>query len=532
MSILISTVIILLAVILSIVASRWIFTKISVNYVYILMGMIVAVIPFLNQSIIRFNADFFMGIIVAPLLFFEGQNTRMNLVLRNIKTILSLTVMMVLLTTIFVGFSTSVILGVSLPLAFILAAISTPTDATATESVTNGLIMPDQQSTNLKLESLFNDASGIVLLNMAILWYVNGTIKYGATLGNFAYSAVGGVITGIVIAGILVSIRQAMLHSKVNFIGNTYNTGIPLKLIYLLTPYLIYYLAEAIEVSGIIAVVFAGLVHNAESQRSELSNPRLAYDTIHLTALINSALNGIVFVTLGIMFVRVIKQQIIGIHDSYIWLVIGIILYLGNLLVRYLYVRTIHHQNNKNAWLFSLGGIHGAVTFALAVTVAEAAVQTQDFRTIVLAENTLIILSMIIPTILFHFLLPAKHTDNERQQKIANMRQEMVNNAINIIHHSNIPAEIKAAVIFDLRSQNGNIKMKEFWQAWTAVIRHSELSDDRKKIILRTYRTAFEAERAYLKANYNNVKLTENDFNLLYQETMNAELVILGQYTN
>lgn len=184
MSILISTAIILWAVILSIIASRWIFTKISVNYVYILMGMIVAGIPFLNQSIVRFNAELFMGIIVAPLLFFEGQNTRMNLVLRNIKNIISLTVMMVLLTTIFVGFSTSVILGVSLPLAFILAAISTPTDATATESVTNGLIMPDQQSTNLKLESLFNDASGIVLLNMAILWYVNGTVKYGATLGN------------------------------------------------------------------------------------------------------------------------------------------------------------------------------------------------------------------------------------------------------------------------------------------------------------------------------------------------------------
>lgn len=58
----------------------------------------------------------------------------------------------------------------------------------------------------------------------------------------------------------------------------------------------IYYTAEVCEVSGIIAIVFAGLVHNAEGERSELSNPVLSYDSNELVRLIEDTLNGAVFI--------------------------------------------------------------------------------------------------------------------------------------------------------------------------------------------------------------------------------------------
>lgn len=61
---------------------------------------------------------------------------------------------MVLLALIVSGFSIHLLAGISLPLAFIIGSISTPTDATASEAVTNGLRMPRRVTASLKAESL------------------------------------------------------------------------------------------------------------------------------------------------------------------------------------------------------------------------------------------------------------------------------------------------------------------------------------------------------------------------------------------
>lgn len=356
MALLISTGVLVVAAMVSIVINRRWLPRLSVNYVSMFIGAGIAVIPFLNGLIEKFNSDIFIGLIVAPLLYFEGQNTRLNLVGRHVREIVSLTVGMVILCAVMAGLGTSLLAGVGLPLAFILAAISTPTDATATESVTMGRVLPQREQTSLKLESLFNDASGIILLNMAILWYVNGYINYSQTLWDFVYAAGGGIAFGGLVSGLIVYIRQLMLRSKLNFINNTYNNGTPLKVIYLMTPFVLYFGAEALGVSGIIAVVFAGLVHNAEGERSALANPQLASDIYQLIGLLSDILNSVVFIVLGIMLLRTALDHSVSYNGSLIWIVIGVILYVANLLARYGYVRLIHHVSNREAWVFALGG--------------------------------------------------------------------------------------------------------------------------------------------------------------------------------
>lgn len=111
--------------------------KISVNYIALGIGILIALVPQTNALIESFHSEVFMGLIVAPLLFYEGQRTRMYNVLRSWRAIVGLTVIMIILATIAAAFGIYFSLGLSLPLAFILAAISTPTDATATESVTH-----------------------------------------------------------------------------------------------------------------------------------------------------------------------------------------------------------------------------------------------------------------------------------------------------------------------------------------------------------------------------------------------------------
>lgn len=139
--------------------------KISVNYIALVIGMAIALVPQTNLLIENFNSEVFLGLIVAPLLFFEGQRTRLYSILRSWRAIVGLTVVMIVLATVVAGLGVYAI-GLSLPLSFILASVSTPTDATATESVIHGLKLPKKISFYLKDESLFNDASGIILLNI------------------------------------------------------------------------------------------------------------------------------------------------------------------------------------------------------------------------------------------------------------------------------------------------------------------------------------------------------------------------------
>lgn len=80
---------------------------------------------------------------VAPLVYFERQSTRINLIGKRLRQIFETAVLLVIVGTIFAGFTVS-LLEIPLALAFLMGALSTPTDATATESVSEGLIVPER----------------------------------------------------------------------------------------------------------------------------------------------------------------------------------------------------------------------------------------------------------------------------------------------------------------------------------------------------------------------------------------------------
>lgn len=279
MELMISTFTLAIAAAISIIIAQAI-DKVSVNYISMIIGIIIGLVPFLNQQVASFDSESFMELIVAPLLFFEGQKTRIHNVGRRIKEIIGLTIIMVLLALIVSGFSIHLLTDVSLPLAFIIGSISTPTDATASEAVTNGLRMPRRVMSALRAESLFNDASGIILLNMSLLWFANGYINYGQTIQDFCISSIGGAVLGFAVAWVIIIFRQTLVRSRFNSL-NAQN------LIYILTPLALYALAEHLQVSGIIAVVVAGLLHNAESQQSLLLNSRQVHMSRDLQNLIS-----------------------------------------------------------------------------------------------------------------------------------------------------------------------------------------------------------------------------------------------------
>lgn len=354
---------------------------------------------------------------------------------RRIKEIVGLTVIMVLLALIVSGFSIHLLAGVSLPLAFIIGSISTPTDATTSEAVTNGLRMPRRVTAALKAESLFNDASGIILLNMSLLWFANGYINYGQTIHDFFISSIGGAVLGFAFAWVIIIFRQTLIRSRFNSL-NAQN------LIYILTPLALYALAEHIHVFGIIAVVVAGLLHNAESQKSLLLNSRQIHMGQDLENLISDVFNSMVFIILGLMMVRISRNKLFS-GDLAKWIFVGVIIYLANLLVRYLYGRLIIRYDRRESTVFSLGGIHGAVTLALALTISASFLENKSYNLVIMSEAVLIILSMIVPTIVFQFILPHEVSDEEALVAMDKIRNEMVKRALVAVHKMYLPQRVK-----------------------------------------------------------------------------------------
>lgn len=519
MNMMISTFILVLAAVVSIFVSQ-VFTKISVNYISMIVGVIIFLIPVLGDHVSNFSSDIFIGTIVAPLLFFEGQATRLNFVGKELRHIIQTAIFLVILCMVFTGFGVWAAMGVSMPLAFILAAISTPTDATAMESVTNGLKMPKNEGTYLKMESLFNDASGIILLNMASLWYINGYINYGETIIDFLISAVGGVLFGFAIAWVLVLFRQILLRTS-------YNSASAQNILYIVTPLIIYYSSEAIHVSGIIAVVCAGLIHNAEAQRSRLTNAPQIHMGYDLVALLSEILNSIVFVILGFMFTKIMSDENFS-NNTFNWLLIGIILYVVNVAVRYVYSRIRLGFNNRSGWTFSLGGVHGAVTLALAYTLEEFHVRSGDFNLVLMSESVLIILSLIVSTIAFRFFLKKDVPDREIEKEVAEIRVNMVHKAIEAVNSMYLPDNVKESVIFDLMTQKQRTRTRDFVKAWIKAVRHPEFTGPEKELEMRAFMNALAKERDYLDMiSQSEVKYQDYVFDL-YNEILLAEALVIG----
>ncbi|WP_027825556.1 cation:proton antiporter [Lactobacillus psittaci] len=527
MAIFISTLVLLFTTAVAMVVQKLYLQKVSVNYIALILGIVLGVIPFLNHLVEDFQSEVFMELIVAPLLFFEGESTQLYYVKRFWKSIVGLTVFMILLITLVSGFTLNYLTGMDLAFCFILAAIATPTDATASESVTHSLHVPRKVAYYLRNESLFNDASGIILLSVMTTWYVHRDLQIIAGIGNLIWAVVGGLAFGLLSSFLLGIVRQKVMKSY-SLSTSSYSLNTPVLLTYLFTPFILYFLAEEMHISGVITVVTAGLIHNAEHQRNKLTNPQVVFVGSQFSIVITELLNGAVFVILGLVIVRLLKEDIFN-SQTILAIFTGSLLYVINVLVRYLYTFiTEFRKDQKRAWAFSLGGIHGAVTFALAYTLTEESLKSSDIHFALLASSTLIILSMIVPTIIFRFLLTKEVSDDAQVKEMQKMRKDMVDYAMQELDKIYLPEPLRRQLLYDMKSQLNEVSIKDYSKELSKTVRRPDLKPHEREFRDEVYRYAFRLERNYLGQIAQSEQEYREAFLKVYRETLLAEILFLG----
>ena len=269
------------------------FVNVSIPVIQVVIGLLVAlVLPSVQE--VHLESELFMLLFIAPLLFNETRETNIRALLLNLNSILSLAIALVVVSVLSVGYALHLMVpSIPLAAAFALASALGPTDAATVTALKSNIHLTHRQQTLLSGESLINDASGVVAFQFSVAAAVTGAFSLVDAAGSFTVLFVGGVVMGIV-TGFAFSAINAMLGR----LG--YEDTVANVLYEVLTPFLVYLLAETFHVSGVLAVVAAGLVialPRRQSNNALFARQKLVSDSTW--KVISFLINGTIFVFLG-----------------------------------------------------------------------------------------------------------------------------------------------------------------------------------------------------------------------------------------
>lgn len=269
------------------------FVNVSIPVIQVVIGLLIAlVLPSVQE--VHLESELFMLLFIAPLLFNETRETNIRALLLNLNSILSLAIALVVVSVLSVGYALHLMVpSIPLAAAFALASALGPTDAATVTALKSNIHLTHRQQTLLSGESLINDASGVVAFQFSVAAAVTGAFSLVDAAGSFTVLFVGGVAMGIV-TGFAFSAINAMLGR----LG--YEDTVANVLYEVLTPFLVYLLAETFHVSGVLAVVAAGLVialPRRQSNNALFARQKLVSDSTW--KVISFLINGTIFVFLG-----------------------------------------------------------------------------------------------------------------------------------------------------------------------------------------------------------------------------------------
>jgi Na+/H+ antiporter len=275
-----------LAMLAVILLARMISDRLGVPYTIVLTicGLIYALLPGPN---LHLEPDLVLFLLIPPLLYAAALRSSLLAIRANWRPITSLSVVLVLLTAFAVGALVAwVVPQLTLAAGLVLGSAVAPPDPVASLSIGRRAGLPPRLLTLIGGEGLLNDATALTTYQVAVAATVaGGGFSLALAAGEFVLAAGGGLLIGAAI-GFLMRLARPLLRDPL--IANAVS---------LATPFAAYVAGEAAHVSGVLAVVIAGLMASHDSPRGESGASRLQTDTVWQFA--EFLLEGLVFLLIG-----------------------------------------------------------------------------------------------------------------------------------------------------------------------------------------------------------------------------------------
>lgn len=338
------------------------------------MGAIIVIInPLFN---IELDPHTFLLMFIAPLLFYDGKHVDKKSLWKERKNILLLALALVFATVLAVGALINwLIPPISLAASFALAAALSPTDYVAVSALSKKIDLPNKVVHIIEGEGLMNDASGIVCFKFALAAALTGTFSiFNATI-NFFFVALGGVIVGLILQMVLINFEK-----WINSLGMEDLTVE--VLLQILTPFVVYLISEEVfNVSGVLAVVAAGMVNTISNSKSKYDAVRLKEVSENTWSVLVYILNGFVFLIVGLQLPSIITTAFLEASiNTPIAILYVLIISFMLLFLRFIWVLFMYSIGDKSdeasikvnwydALLTSLSGVRGSVTLATILSI-------------------------------------------------------------------------------------------------------------------------------------------------------------------
>lgn len=251
----------------------------------VLGGLALGLIP--GVPAVKLDPEMVFLLLLPPVLFAAAYDTSWRDFRANLRPIGLLAVGCVLFTTLAVAVVAHVVVAdLSWPAAFVLGAVVAPPDAVAATSIFQRLGVPHRLVTILEGESLVNDVSALVAYRFAVAAVVTGGFSAWSAGGRFVVIALGGIAIGLAAGWLMSKVVPAIGEPPVAIMAS------------LLGPAASYLLAERLEVSGVLAVVVAGVVHGRSGATIFGAAARIRARPVW--AFVVFLINGLVFILIGL----------------------------------------------------------------------------------------------------------------------------------------------------------------------------------------------------------------------------------------
>jgi len=279
-----------IALLASVVSKR---VRVPYTILLVLVGLALAASPTfaLSGVVDAFNglisSDLFVGLILPPLLFESIMSIRVEDFRAVYRPALLMATVGVLIATLVGGVVLWKVLGVAPVVAFLFAALISPTDVATTLEVFARANVPARLATLVEMESVFNDASGIAIFTIVLTSSAAASLQPLGAIADFAYVLGGGVLVGLGMAWVGRQLQKLIEDSV---------TQIVLTLV---AVYGAYAVASLLGASGLIAVAVTGLFYG-NTILLRLESKKVAEATREFWRVLAFMANAVAFFYIGV----------------------------------------------------------------------------------------------------------------------------------------------------------------------------------------------------------------------------------------
>ena len=402
--------------------------NISVPLIQLVLGALVTILlTYMDSFKFEFvlDPDLFFIAFLAPLIYYEGTMLDMKAMMKSGIPILNSAITLVIITVFAVGFLLHLLIpSIPLLIAFILIAALAPTDSVSVMAVSKRVPVPPKLMNILSGESVMNDASGITSFQFALVAATTGMFSFSAAIVQFLVLWLGGILTGV--AFVLIKYVLIILIRDHGAENVTFRI-----LIRLLTPFIVFVIAESIGVSGILAVLSAGITHSIVHRNYDPSMANFNVANQNVWSTFAFALEGLVFLMLGTQLPTIIRSVRMAGQLSltlYAVFILTVVFVISRFLWWCLTVKKSSYQEEdravgrlRSATIFSLAGARGTVTLAsvmsIPVFLSSSTTLFPQRELLIAIASGVIIVSMLITNFLLPKFVESVSSDSEEESE-------------------------------------------------------------------------------------------------------------------